>query len=106
MSSSSNILLGNTFSCIIAKQFNRLKFGDRFFYENTPDSSSGTLVTAFTFEQLKEIKKATMSGLICNNYSLNKIQPNAFYTSDLDEYIYIILNYIFLNKILILQNKI
>jgi len=36
-------------------------------------------------EQLKEIKKSTMAGLICNNFDVKTIQPNAFYTKDFDQ---------------------
>lgn len=66
--------VGRTFGCIIMNQFRDLKNGDRFYYENGPAVNP----SAFTATQLQEIKKVTMSGLICNNYDLSVIQRNAF----------------------------
>ena len=71
--------MGPTFSCIISKQFKDLKYGDRFFYENEPNLEMNTLQTAFTFDQLNELKKIKMSTLICNNFEVNSIQPNVFF---------------------------
>ena len=65
-------LIGPTFSCIIGNQFRDLKKGDRFFYENGPSP------TAFTKEQLFEIKKTSLSRLICNDFDILNIQPNVF----------------------------
>ncbi|RNA44780.1 chorion peroxidase-like isoform X2 [Brachionus plicatilis] len=65
-------VVGPTFACIIANQFRDLKRGDRFYFENGPSP------TAFTLDQLNEIKKSSMAKLICNNFEINKIQPNAF----------------------------
>jgi peroxidase len=70
-----NAVVGRTFACIIMEQFKDLKNGDRYYYENGPS------VTAFTLEQLAEIKKVKMSTLLCNNYDLTSIQPNSFYIS-------------------------
>ncbi len=72
-------IVGPTFSCIISKQFKDLKYGDRFFYENEPNLEMNTLQTAFTFDQLNELKKIKMSTLICNNFEVNSIQPNVFF---------------------------
>lgn len=66
-----NYIIGPTFGCIIMKQFENIKKGDRFYYENP---------NVFTLDQLEQIKNVTMSGLICNNYDLFKIQTKAFYT--------------------------
>lgn len=65
-------LVGSTFGCIIEKQFSDLKKGDRLYFENGPSS------TSFSSQQLNEIRKVTMSALICNNYRLLSIQQNAF----------------------------
>ncbi|XP_026492668.2 peroxidase isoform X1 [Vanessa tameamea] len=63
-------LLGPTLTCLIADQFLRLKVGDRFWYE-TPDETVG-----FTEEQLVEIRKTTLAGVICANEDLlDQAQP-------------------------------
>ncbi|KAI5632061.1 peroxidase domain-containing protein [Phthorimaea operculella] len=63
-------LLGPTLTCLIADQFLRLKVGDRFWYE-TGDPEVG-----FTPEQLQEIRKTTLAGVICANEALlDQAQP-------------------------------
>ncbi|KAJ2940746.1 hypothetical protein O0L34_g14857 [Tuta absoluta] len=63
-------LLGPTLTCLIADQFLRLKVGDRFWYE-TNDPEVG-----FTLEQLTEIRKTTLAGVICaNEQLLDQAQP-------------------------------
>nr|XP_031825686.1 uncharacterized protein LOC116423983 isoform X1 [Nomia melanderi]XP_031825687.1 uncharacterized protein LOC116423983 isoform X1 [Nomia melanderi]XP_031825688.1 uncharacterized protein LOC116423983 isoform X1 [Nomia melanderi]XP_031825689.1 uncharacterized protein LOC116423983 isoform X1 [Nomia melanderi]XP_031825690.1 uncharacterized protein LOC116423983 isoform X1 [Nomia melanderi] len=52
-------LVGPTFTCLIADQFVRLQRGDRFWYE-TPDEPY-----SFTPDQLQELRKTTLAGLIC-----------------------------------------
>ncbi|RNA19459.1 Peroxidasin [Brachionus plicatilis] len=73
---SDSYLAAPTFSCLIMEQFANLKKGDRFYYENDPSVNPG----AFTLEQLTEIKKITMAGLICNNYEIAELAGNVFYT--------------------------
>lgn len=66
-------LAGPTFLCILTEQFFRTRVGDRFFYERgTPD-------VAFTREQLKELQKASIARLFCDNgNNIQSIQPSAF----------------------------
>ncbi len=80
-----NGALGETFSCLLAMQFLDSKRGDRFFYENAPNETLGTQHTAFSLTQLNEIKKQSLSALICRNYDLISIQPNSFFLSNIDE---------------------
>ncbi|XP_022826330.1 chorion peroxidase [Spodoptera litura] len=75
-------IVGPTFANIIADQFARHKHGDRYFYEHGPDVNPG----AFTPSQLEEIKKVTLSRLICDNrdgIELVSQPPQAFLRADL-----------------------
>lgn len=54
-------LVGPTFACIIAIQFRQLRKCDRFWYE-TDDPT-----LRFTEPQLAEIRKTTLSKVMCNN---------------------------------------
>jgi len=68
-----NSELGPLLSCIIAEQFRRLKYGDRFFYENSGQ------INSFTPAQLAEIKKVTIARLFCDNgEDIEIMQPHAF----------------------------
>uniref|UniRef100_T1GAB9 Peroxidase n=1 Tax=Megaselia scalaris TaxID=36166 RepID=T1GAB9_MEGSC len=75
-------VVGATFSDIIADQFSRFRHGDRYFYDNGPGINPG----AFNKEQIEEIKKISMSRIICDNLdhiSTNLIPPHAFLRPDL-----------------------
>lgn len=62
--------LGETFHCIIKDQFERLRSGDRFFYLNPG---------VFTKLQLEEIKKVSLSKVLCDNLKgVVSLQKNAF----------------------------
>ena len=66
-------MVGPTFHCILKRQFLRLRDGDRFWYEN-PD--------VFTTEQLSEIKKMSLSKVVCDNlFGVVSAQKDAFVTA-------------------------
>ncbi|KAJ8730052.1 hypothetical protein PYW07_017090 [Mythimna separata] len=55
-------LVGPTFACIIAIQFRQLRKCDRYWYENDNPAAR------FTEQQLAEIRKTTLSKLMCDNF--------------------------------------
>lgn len=66
--------VGPTFGHIIALQFRNMKFGDRFYFEH------GGAKPFFTEDQLAQIKRTTLAGILCSN-SVNRIsflQKNLF----------------------------
>lgn len=65
-------VLGPTFSCVVASVFRALKFGDRFYYEHGKQAGS------FRKDQLKEIRKVTLSRIICDNTNIEQIQRKVF----------------------------
>ncbi|XP_055342135.1 uncharacterized protein LOC129590786 [Paramacrobiotus metropolitanus] len=70
-------LVGPVLACVIGQQFNSLRHGDRFWYEmDIPPSK-------FTLNQLNELKKSSLSRLICDNAdNLTNIQPEAMLLPD------------------------
>jgi hypothetical protein len=54
---------------IIAEQFQKLKYGDRFFYQNDK---------VFKREQLNNILQTTMAEIICENSIVTEVQPDPF----------------------------
>ncbi|KAL3886201.1 hypothetical protein ACJMK2_026210 [Sinanodonta woodiana] len=62
--------IGPTFACIIGKQFEALKKGDRYFYENAGSQ-------AFTLAQLDEIRQTTLAKVICRNTGIATIPSRA-----------------------------
>ena len=61
---------GSVFACIFGITFSNVRNGDRFWYEKPG---------VFTQAQLAEIKKGTLSRVICDNSdNIQEIQPDAF----------------------------
>ncbi|XP_058812589.1 chorion peroxidase-like [Topomyia yanbarensis] len=56
-------LVGETFANLIAEQFARLKYGDRYYFTEGLKNNPG----AFTPSQLEQIQRVTMASLICAN---------------------------------------
>ncbi|XP_040568625.2 LOW QUALITY PROTEIN: salivary peroxidase/catechol oxidase [Lepeophtheirus salmonis] len=70
-------LVGPTLACILGQQFLNLRQGDRFWYEN------GDHPGAFSKEQLQEIRRVTLSGVICDTLDdIDNIQPYSFLTNE------------------------
>ncbi|XP_064107277.1 peroxidase-like [Macrobrachium nipponense] len=62
-------ILGPTFTCILTDQFKRMKFGDRFWYEERDQAGS------FTKDQIQELHKVSLARVFCNNIpDLTRIQ--------------------------------
>jgi hypothetical protein len=80
--------VGPTFACIISRQFNDLRRGDRFFYETQNPSirfTSGIDENLFYFllilkiDQLNEIRRMTLSSILCQTVEgISEVQINAF----------------------------
>ena len=60
--------LGETATTIIADQFERLRDGDRFYYENTMSD-----------REIREIESTTLSDIIERNTDLDSLQSNVFF---------------------------
>lgn len=65
-------IVGPTFATIIGLQFNRLKFGDRYFFTH------GRQTGSFSSQQLEEIRKTTWAKIICSNTDVDEVQRNVF----------------------------
>ncbi|XP_040073574.3 chorion peroxidase-like [Ixodes scapularis] len=66
-------VVGPTFACILGHMFQRLRFGDRFWFEHKDQAGS------FTSGQLGEIRKTSMARLICDNSdNIRFIQRDVF----------------------------
>ena len=63
-------LVGPTLACIIGRQFRHLRDGDRFYFENSE---------IFTEAQIKELKKTTLTKILCSSgENMKQVPRNAF----------------------------
>ncbi|XP_050443428.1 peroxidase-like [Adelges cooleyi] len=65
-------MVGPSVACVIADNFYRLKFGDRFFYDVEGHPGS------FTKEQIKALEQITFSHIICKTSLLDHLQKETF----------------------------
>lgn len=102
-------VVGPTFGCLLGIQFQKLKNGDRFWYENDLPPSAFTLGMCIALsscvrlkrmksilnfvtiiglflgitEQLQEIRKVTLGRIICDNSNaVDEVQPTVFLDKD------------------------
>lgn len=68
--------MGPTFTCLLQKQFVKLRNSDRFWYENDLPPSS------LNNEQISAIRQVSLSGIICAHTNIPRIQPKAFIQQD------------------------
>ncbi|KAG4078179.1 hypothetical protein HA402_002231 [Bradysia odoriphaga] len=68
-------MFGKIGACIVAEQFKRYKFGDRFFYQWTDGPYP------FTQRQLREIERFTSAAFLCLVTDVEYVPQNAFLTS-------------------------
>lgn len=69
-------VFGPTLSCIFARQFEKLRNSDRFWFENDIPPSSLPL------SKLKAIQDVTLAGILCSTKAVSVVQPQAFYLED------------------------
>ncbi|XP_043210386.1 peroxidase-like [Amphibalanus amphitrite] len=67
-------MVGPTARCVIADQFLRLRYGDRFFYDQAGQAGS------FSWQQLQQLRRSSMARLLCDNVGagFDSVQPLAF----------------------------
>ncbi|CAL1547361.1 unnamed protein product [Lymnaea stagnalis] len=65
-------LVGPTLTCILCQQFLNLKFGDRFFFDTDEK------LIAFNDNQLKWIRQATLSKIICATTNIKALPNDIF----------------------------
>jgi len=69
--------VGPTISCVLREQFTRLRDGDRFWYENEG---------VFTRAQRRQIRKASLARVVCDNGdNIDRVQPDIFTSATVDE---------------------
>ncbi|CAB4062585.1 PXDN [Lepeophtheirus salmonis] len=65
-------VLGETFTCLITRQFMALKDGDRFFFTHSGQSGS------FNYDQIHNIRQRTLSQIICDNTQIKTVPISVF----------------------------
>ena len=65
--------MGELFSTIIVDQFERIRTGDRLYYENV-----------FSEQQIREINQTSLSDVIARNTGLTNLNENAFFIDGID----------------------
>ncbi|XP_046846471.1 eosinophil peroxidase-like [Xenia sp. Carnegie-2017] len=65
-------ILGPTFTCLVIDQFERVRDGDRFYYERRG---------IFTSRQRRAINQRKLSDVVCNNVDVVSVQRDAFLTN-------------------------
>ncbi|CAG9579728.1 unnamed protein product [Danaus chrysippus] len=69
-------LLGHTATCLIKEQLWRTRVSDRYFYSHMGEAGS------FTKRQLAEVRKSSLSRLLCYNTKIQTVPRDAFQTVD------------------------
>lgn len=64
-------VLGPLFACLVGHQFQNLKRGDRFYYENQDD-------TGFSAAELASVRKMTLAKLMCLHLHIPHVQMDPF----------------------------
>ena len=68
-------ILGPTFLCVIGDQFQRIRTGDRLWYE---EEAAG-----FSPDQLEQVRRSSLARVLCDNSdNVSVIQPRVFHVSD------------------------
>ncbi|TRY74903.1 hypothetical protein TCAL_04779 [Tigriopus californicus] len=65
-------LTGSTFQCLMAKQFQMLKEGDRYFFTHSEQAGS------FTPDQRSNLLTRTLRDIICDNTRIPEVRSNVF----------------------------
>lgn len=74
-----NSVVGPLLQCILGRQFQRLKYADRYWYQN-PDAG-------FNSDQIAEIEKTSLSRLMCDNMKFKIVSPDSFAKPDSSNYV-------------------
>jgi len=66
-------LVGATLACLLGRQFESLKRGDRFFYTNARENPY-----PFTRRQVEQLNRISLSKIVCDNHDIDMMPENAF----------------------------